>query len=102
MLIPKNFRLRRAEFRIPTCDYHVPKLKWNVAKFKWNVITAIFIQFSATQSLSLSGFLFKRYALENCFKRSFLGTLKKVEMVFEVERDATVGVVEGVGRDEDK
>ena len=59
-----------------------------VAKFKWNVITAIFIQFSATQSLSLSGFLIKRYALENCFKRSFLGTLKKVEMVFEVERDA--------------
>ena len=60
MLIPKKIRLRRAEFRIPTCDYHVPKLKWNVAKFKWNVITAIFIQFSATQSLSLSGFLFKR------------------------------------------
>ena len=61
-----------------------------------------FYPISATQSLSLSGFLFKIYALENCFKRSFLGTLKKVEMVFEVERDATVGVVEGVGRDEDK
>ena len=41
MLIPKNFRLRRAEFRIHTCDYHVPKLKWNV-------IIVIFIQFFST------------------------------------------------------